>query len=197
MEFYEGRKTERKKQHTAKLRRHFFSTLDSRNFCTFVLRVYSQARIIGKVLGREIIRPSWVNLSTSILFSSLGELYCNNTLLFQVHCAGEGWGEAALSAEDIHLVLGISTKVLKVQNTDQDHLQDRGKFEKTHFYWQLKKKLSSMFSLYLRGKKTVENFSPTKHFVVHFVVPDNGETVKREFRIKGKVPRERISDYFG
>ncbi len=24
---------------------------------------------------------------------------------------------------------------------------------------------------------------------------DNGETVKREFRIKGKVPRERISDY--
>ncbi len=25
--------------------------------------------------------------------------------------------------------------------------------------------------------------------------PDNGEMVKREFRIKGKVPRKRISDY--
>ena len=31
--------------------------------------------------------------------------------------------------------------------------------------------------------------------VVVQCTPDNGKMVKREFRIKGKVPRERISDY--
>lgn len=46
--------------------------------------------------------------------------------LFQVHGSGEGGGEAAVPPAHLHLVLGLPAAVLKVQDPDQDHIQDRG-----------------------------------------------------------------------
>ena len=43
--------------------------------------------------------------------------------------------------------------------------------------------------------RAVLNYKQVRALFLIQCTPDNGETVKREFRMKGKVPRERISDY--
>ena len=49
--------------------------------------------------------------------------------LFQVHCPGQSRGEAALPSEDLHVVLGLPSQMLQVQDPDKDHIQDRGERE--------------------------------------------------------------------
>ena len=63
----------------------------------------------------------------SIPYPNLISKIIRSFTLFQLHRVRESGGEAALSTEDLHLVLGLPSEMLKVQNPDQNHLQNRGK----------------------------------------------------------------------
>ena len=56
-----------------------------------------------------------------------GYIWENDQFWLQVYCLGASGRETALSSTNIHMVLGFSPKMFQVQDSNQNHLQDRGK----------------------------------------------------------------------
>ncbi len=63
--------------------------------------------------------------------------------LFQLHRGGEDRGAAAVPAADLHLVLGVPTEMLKVQDSDQEDLQDGGE----HAFYPWENRVASVHAL--------------------------------------------------
>ena len=93
--------------------------------CTKVkIRRPSCCRVVGRKKGQERrIFPKAVVAILAIDVVRFLRLF----LLFQVHCVCSGGRKTTIQTTNLYLVLGFSTKMFQIQNSNQNNLQDGGK----------------------------------------------------------------------